>query len=186
VSKVKGTLSGGRVLTEWQQEESAKGNLIGKIIDSVNGLARNVAASAVGRSSAPPPINGINVKTSGEYAHITIDHAGEIQQGCHYFVEVANNEGFANAHPIHFGTSRTRDPIFLPAKDDAGNPQKWYVRGYAQYPSSSPSAPVSYHSAVTTSGTTQLSLLPSTGSGTAKANGSQPGWGFGKIQVRRK
>ena len=159
-----------------------------KIINAVNTVADNTASSAVGRLAPPPPINGMTVATGGEYAHVTLHHAGEIQQGVRYFVEAANNENFTGAWPIHFGTSRTRDPIHLAANDADGNPQKWFLRGYAQYPGSDPSEPVVYGGAsptpITTTGTTNISWSPSTGSGTAANSGQQPGWGFGKVQRR--
>lgn len=189
MKKSQGVLTGGRALTKWIQENPTQGALLQKIITAVNTLGDNTASSAVGRISKPPNINGLNVKMAGEYAHVTIDHSGPIQQGIHYFVEAANNENFSNAHPIHFGTSRTRDPIHLAAKDDDGNPQKWYLRAYAQYPGSSPSDPVNYGGAsptgLTPTGSTQLTWQPSTGSGTAANTGGQIGWGFGKIQRRK-
>jgi hypothetical protein len=186
----KGILSGGRALSKWVQDNPTQGSLLQKIITAVNTLADNTTSSAVGRSTPPPPINALNVKVSGEYAHVTLTHTGNIQQGVHYFVEAANNSSFNGAHPIHFGTSRTRDPIHLAALDDSGAPQKWYLRGYAQYPGSSPSTPVSYGgtqpTAITTTGTTKLSWQPSTGSGTSSNTGQQAGWGFGKIAKREK
>ncbi len=189
-TSTKGTLSGGRALTQWVQNNPTQGSLLQKIITAVNTLADNTTSSAVGRSAPPPPINALNVKVAGEYAHVTITHTGNIQQGVHYFVEAANNPQFNGAHPIHFGTSRTRDPIHLAANDDAGNPQKWYLRGYAQYPGSDPSAPVAYGgtspTAITPTGTTQLTWQPSTGSGTASNSGQQAAWGFGRIQRRQK
>jgi hypothetical protein len=128
------------------------------------------------------------VTTSGEYAHVTIQHSGAIQQGVHYFVEAANNENFSGAWPIHFGTSRTRDPIHLAALDANGAPQKWYLRGFAQYPGSDPSEPVVYGGASPTAieptGTTRLTWSPSSGSGTAANTGQQVGWGFGKVARR--
>jgi hypothetical protein len=186
--KTKGVLTGGRVLSKWLSENPSQGTLIQKLITAVNTVADNTGSSAVGRSAAPPKINGLNVKVSGEYAHVTINHTGPIQQGVHYFVEAATNENFTGAHPIHFGTSRTRDPIHLAAKDDAGNPQKWYLRGYAQYPGSDPSTAVNYGgespTPITPTGSTQLTWNPSTGSGTAANTGGQIGWGFGKVQKR--
>ena len=188
MSRAKGILSGGRVLTAWQLEDSSKGSLIQKIIDGINTLADNTASSAVGRLAPPPPINGLNVTVGGEYAHVTIEHSAPIQQGVNYFVEVANNEGFVGAHPIDFGTSRTRDPIHLAPLDATGTPQKWYVRGFAQYQGSNPSEPFIYGGAsptpITTTGTTRLSWNPSTGSGTSANSGQQIGWGFGKILRR--
>jgi hypothetical protein len=189
-AKEKGVLSGGRALTKLIQENPTHGALLQKIITAVNTLAENTTSSAVGRSTAPPPINALNVKVAGEYAHVTITHTGNIQQGVHYFVEAANNPQFNGAHPIHFGTSRTRDPIHLAALDDSGAAQKWYLRGYAQYPGSDPSAPVAYGgtspTAITPTGTTQLTWQPSTGSGTASNSGQQAAWGFGKIARREK
>jgi len=184
----KGILTGGRALTKWLQEDATKGSLLQKIINGVNTLATNTASSAVGRLAPPPPINGLNVTVGGEYAHITINHSGAIRQGVHYFVEVANNSSFIGAHPIHYGTSRTRDPIHLAPKDSSGAAQNWYARGFAQYPGSDPSEPVVYGGAsptpITTTGSTQLTWNQSTGSGTASNNGSQIGWGFGKQATR--
>lgn len=189
-SKAKGVLSGGRALTRLVQRDPELGTLLQKVINGVNTLADNTASSAVGRLSPPPPINAVNVRMAGEYAHVTLDHSGDIQQGVHYFVEAANNENFIGAHPIHFGTSRTRDPIHLAAKDGSGAAQKWYLRAYAQYPGSDPSEPVPYGgtspTAITPTGTTQLTWQPSTGSGTASNNGQQIGWGFGKIAKRQR
>lgn len=188
-TSAKGVLSGGRALTQWVQQNPTQGSLLQKIITAVNTLADNTASSAVGRIAPPPPINALNVKVSGEYAHVTITHTGSIQQGVHYFVEAANNPAFAGAHPIHFGTSRTRDPIHLAALDDSGAAQKWYLRGYAQYPGSNPSSPVNYGgpqpTAITPTGTTKLTWQTSTGSGTASNSGQQAAWGFGKIQRRQ-
>jgi hypothetical protein len=190
MSRAKGQLSGGRVLTKLVQENPELGSLLQRIITGVNTLADNTASSAVGRLSPPPPINALNVKVSGEYAHVTIDHSGDIQQGVRYFVEAANNVNFIGAHPIHFGTSRTRDPIHLAPKDDAGAEQKWFLRGYAQYPGSDPSTPVPYGGTsptpITTTGATQMTWNPSTGSGTSSNSGQQVGWGYGKISKRAK
>lgn len=188
MSRTRGVFAGGRALDQWVQQNPTQGTLIQKIINAVNTLASNTASSAVGRIAPPPPINAINVKMAGEYAHVTLDHSGDIQQGVHYFVEAANNPNFIGAHPIHFGTSRTRDPIHLAAKTDSGSAQNWYLRGYAQYPGSDPSTPVNFGgptpTAIAPTGSTQLTWQPSTGSGTAANNGQQVGWGYGKIQRR--
>lgn len=188
MSKTKGVLSGGRALAQWVLKNPTEGTLLQKIITAVNTLADNTASSAVGRLAPPAPINGLSVKVYGEYAHVAINHSGEIQQGIHYFVEAANNPAFAGAWPIHFGTSRTRDPIHLAALDDGGDPQTWYLRAYAQYPGSDPTEPTNYGgpqpTAISTTGTTRLTWNSSTGSGTAANTGSQPGWGFGKVQRR--
>jgi hypothetical protein len=188
MSSKKGILSGGRGLTQWIQEDATKGSVIQRLYDGVNRLASNLGGSAVGRSPSPPPINGLNVTVGGEYAHITINHNAPIQQGIQYGVEVANNSSFTGAHLIHYGTSRTRDPIHLAPYDSSGMPQTWYARGLAQYPGSDPTSPVNYGgekpTPITTTGSTQLTWNPSTGSGTASNTGGQPGWFFGKTQTR--
>lgn len=181
-------LSGGRALTKWIQEDSARGLLIQKVITGLNSLGANIGASPVGRSDPPPPIQGLNVTTGGEYAHITINHSAPINQGIHYFVEMANNPSFIGAHPIHYGTSRTRDPIHLAPFDSGGMPQSWYARGFSQYQGSDPSKPVNFGgpepTPITTTGTTRLTWNPSTGSGTGSNTGGQPAVGFGKVQTR--
>lgn len=188
MSKAKGVLTGGRALTQWIQQDATKGSLLQKIITGINTLANNTASSAVGRLAPPSPIQGLNVTVGGEYAHITINHNAPVQQNIHYFVEVANNSSYIGAHPIDYGTSRTRDPIHLAPLDSTGAAQNWYARAFCQYPGSDPSAPVNYGgpspTPIVTTGTTQLTWNPSTGSGTASNNGSQVGWGFGR-QARR-
>jgi hypothetical protein len=188
VSKTQGSLNLGRLLTRTIQKDAVLGGLFQKVQNAINTLASNTASSAVGRLAPPPPINGLSVSVGGEFAHVVIQHAGSIQQGIHYFVEAANNPNFSGAHPIHYGTSRTRDPIHLAALDASGNPQKWYLRAYAQYPGSDPSKPVVYGGAspiaIEPTGTTRLTWNTSTGSGTASNTGQQVGWGFGKISRR--
>jgi hypothetical protein len=183
-----GILTGGRALAQWIQEDATKGSLLQKIINGVNTVATNAATSAVGRLAPPPPINGLNVTVGGEYAHITINHSAAIRQGIHYFVEVATNKEFIGAHPIDYGTSRTRDPIHLAPMDSTGAAQTWYARGFAQYPGSNPSKSVPYGGTsptpIVTTGSTQLTWNPSTGSGTAANSGSQTGQGFGKQATR--
>ena len=80
-------------------------------------------------------------------------------------------------------------PFPLPSKDASGNSISYYVRSYSQYPGSPPSTPIVHGgaanpTAVTLGGTTQLNLLPSTGSGTASGTGTQGAQGFGKNAIR--
>lgn len=188
MSKAKGILTGGRVLSKWLSEDAQKGTLIQRIINGVNTLADNVASSAVGRLPPPSPVNGVTVKVAGELAHVQIAHSGPVQQGVRYFTEIATNSSFSQPLVIDHGTSRTSHPIALPTKDDSGNTQKYYFRSYNQLPGSDPTTPVAYGGAspiaVQMSGSTQMTLLSSTGSGTASNSGQQAGWGLGK-QPRR-
>ena len=186
MSKAAGSLSGGRQLARLLRENASVGTLLQKIITGINTVADNTASSAVGRLSPPPPINGVTVKQSGEMLHIQINHSGTIQQGIHYFSEIATDPSFAQPLVVHHGTSRTATPVHLPTYDDSGNKQTYYLRSYAQYPGSNPTTPIMYGSptAITMNGSTKMTLLNSTGSGTAANTGQQPGWGFGKVQRR--
>lgn len=158
------------------------------IQDAINKLGSHLAADPVGETSAPPPLQAVNVKTSGEMVHVTFTHNVPINKNIHYFLEYDTDPSFSNAKVTHNGTSRTIPPFSLPTQDDNGTPQNWFFKGYTQYPGSNPS-PALYFGGltplpVTLSGTTKLTLQPSTGSGTAAPDGQQSGSGFGRIQTR--
>lgn len=159
-----------------------------QIEDGVNGLGQQIAAEPVGLAQAPPPLQAVNVKTAGEIVHVTLTHNVAIPKNIHYFLEYDTDPNFPQPHVIHNGTSRSIPPFTLPTKDDGGNTVSYYFRGYPQFPGSKPAAPVNFGgmapTAVTLSGSTHLTLLASTGSGTAAANGQQGGWGFGKTNTR--
>lgn len=163
-------------------------NALQRIEDGVNNLGQQLAAEPVGLASPPPPLESLNVKTAGEMVHVTLTHNAPIQKNIHYFVEYDNDPSFPQPHVIHNGTSRSVPPFSLPTNDDGAQPHTWYFRGYPQLPGSKPSAPVNFGglqpTPVTLSGTTNLTLQPSTGSGTAAPNGQQGGWGFGKTNTR--
>jgi hypothetical protein len=181
---VKGILTGGRVLAKWRNEDAQKGTLIQRMIDGVNTLADNLGGSAVGRLAPPSPINGVTIKKSGEMLHIQISHSGPIQQGVRYFSEISTSGG-SQPIVIDHGTSRTSHPISLPTKDDAGNTVQYTLHSYNQLPGSDPTPRVAYPgNPFTMSGTTHMTLLPSTGSGTASNSGQQVGSGLGKRQRR--
>lgn len=164
------------------------GNALQFIQDGINNGLQQVAAEPVGFAEAPPPLEGVNVKTAGEQVHLTLTHNAPISKGTHYFIEYTQNDpNFLAPHVEHLGTSRGR-VLNLPTKDDSGTAIKYYFRAYPQYPGSQPANALNYGgvipTAVTLSGSTQLTLQTSTGSGTAAANGQQGGYGFGKANVR--
>lgn len=161
-----------------------------RLQDSVNGLGTNLAADPTGTMPAPPPIQALNVKTDGNgTVHATINHSAAIQRGVHYFVEYSNDAAFSQPHVVHLGTSRTMNPITLPAMDDSGKPQKFFFRAYGQYPGGDPGEPVHFGGTVPTpvnpGGSVKLTLLQSTGSGTAQNSGQQAGSGFGRVLFRQ-
>jgi hypothetical protein len=183
----KANLFGGKQLMLEQNENPSRGNLFRRIIAAVNQLAANTGVSAVGESSPPPTVGGVNVKAAGEMVHVTISDANQVSKPIEYFVEHSTSPNFVNPHVTHLVSSRGLF-ITLPSKNDAGTAQPWYFRAYSQYPGSQPSAPVYYGglspTAVTLSGTTHLTPLASTGSGTASPIGQQGGWGRGKTSYR--
>lgn len=156
--------------------------------DGVNALGQQLAAEPIGLAEAPPPLERMNVKTAGEMVHVTLTHNAPITKNIHYFVEYDTDPNFPQPHVAHLGTSRGI-VLNLPSKTDGGGAtHNWYFRGYPQLPGSKPALPVNYGgqtpTPVTLSGSTQLTLQSSTGSGTAAANGQQGGWGFGKTNTR--
>jgi len=159
-----------------------------QIEEGVNGLGQQVAAEPIGLAEPPPPVQAVNVKTAGEIVHVTATHNVPIDKNTHYFFEYDTDPSFPQPHVIHNGASRSVPPFTLPTKDDNGNPVSYYFRAYPQKLGSKPAAPVNFGgttpTAVTMGGSTQMTLLTSTGSGTAAANGQQGGWGFGKTNTR--
>jgi len=165
---------------------------------AINQIGKGSGVHPLGESSPPPPIQQLNVKVSGEMAHAVITDNNPITRNVHYFLEYANEPSFLQPHVEHLGTSRTRI-LSLPSNMDGtpdpttgitspGAPQQWYFRAFSQYPGSKPS-PHQYFGGttptpVTMQGATNLTLLPSTGSGTAGANGQQGGYGFGRFLRR--
>lgn len=162
---------------------------LNKLEGGVNNLGVNVAADPAGEVTAPPPIQQLQVKTNGTgLVHAVITDNNPIQRGLHYFVEYDTTPDFKQPHVVHLGASRSMPPTALPANDDNGNPQNFYFRAYSQYQGSQPGEIVHFGgstpTAVSPGGTQNLTLLSSTGSGTAQPTGQQGGSGFGKVLFR--
>jgi hypothetical protein len=171
-----------------QMESSATAHALRILENAVNRLARNLGASPTGDSSAPPDIGQVNVVHSGEIAHLTITDSQPITKHVNYFAEVATEPNFLQPHVIHMGVSRGA-LLNLPTNDSSGAQQTYYVRAYSQYLGSKPSRPVVFGApgvptGISMSGTTNLTLQPSTGSGTATSDGQQGHYGFGRFLSR--
>ena len=164
-------------------------NALQRIETGVNGIATNLGGDPTQTVAPPPTVQGLAVKTDGNgTVHAVVQDNNPIQRNLHYFVEYSNDESFSQPHVVHLGASRTMNPITLPAMDDNGNPQKFFFRSYSQYPGGDPGKPIHFGGTTPTGvdvgGTTKLTLLPSTGSGTAQPSGQQGGSGFGKVLFR--
>jgi hypothetical protein len=96
-----------------------------------------------------------------------------------------NDPSFARPHVEVLGASRGR-VLALPAKDANGVQIKYFFKSYGQALGSDAQSKHTYFgsqatpTAVTLTGGSQLTLLPSTGSGTGLPDGSQSGAGLGK------
>ncbi len=180
--------------TDLLQQIEAASPILGQylrtyLVPAIEHLGTNIGASPSGYIDTPDAPQSVDVKVSGEMAHVSITHTSPLQKNVHYFTEISNTPSFTQPIVVHHGTSRTSHPINLPTQDDAGNPQKYYFRSFAQMPGSLPSAPTvlgggSSPTPVTMGGGTKMTLLPSTGSGTGSNNGQDGGVGFGKTIYR--
>ena len=160
-----------------------------RIEDAVNNIGKHAAVAPKGILPPPPTIQQLTVKTNGTgLVHAVINDTNPIQKGIQYFVEYDTDPNFTRPHPVQLGTSRSMNPVQLPAMDDDGNDQRFYFRAYSQYPGGKPGAPIHFGGETPTpvdpGGTQQMTLIPSTGSGTAQATGEQGGSGFGKVLDR--
>lgn len=157
------------------------------VIPAIQTTASNAAVSPVSKIAAPAPPESVDVTTAGEMMQVRVIHTAPIQKGIKYITHIATNPQFADSLIYEHGSSRSPVHITLPTKTAAGDTHQFYVATVAQYQGSAPSAPT-YHGGstpapITLSGTTQMDILPGTGSGTAE-NGGQVLVGLGKSQVR--
>lgn len=171
-----------------QVKDPALRLLFQQVEEGINNIGDHIAVDPVGKPSPPPAIQGVNVKVSGELAHVTIQDNNPIRKGVNYFVEYDTDPSFPQPHIEHLGASRGR-VLNLPARTDGDEAQTYYVRGYSGYQGSDPGPKIAHGgnnapTPVSPTGATTLTLLPSTGSGTAAADGRQGGQGFGVVQTR--
>lgn len=160
-----------------------------EVQDGINNGFKSLGANATGSAITPDPIQQLTVKTNNNgLVHAVISDATPIQRNLHYFVEYDTSPAFSQPHVVHLGASRQMNPITLPALDDNGNPQQFYFRAYSQYPGGQPGQPIKFGgetaTAVNPGGSQSMTLLSSTGSGTAQNTGEQGGAGFGFVLHR--
>lgn len=194
----KAILDGGQELTAIQQKDFNNGTLLDRIIQAVNNLAKNVGATAVGKLDPPPPIqsiqvsgtqNGNTITCPSEILHLTLNHTQELNKGVQYIHEISTESNFLAPHIIDAGCSRSLF-VHLPAfQSDGVTPQVYYHRAYPQYHGSDPQKPtvlggLAGATQIVMTGSSSTSLLPSTGSGTAAATGTQGGHGLGVVLTR--
>lgn len=192
-------LTGGRELNYLRQKDALQGSLFQKIINAVNNLANSASVSAVGKLSAPPPVDSVDVHGTFDadtntitapdnILHFTMTHNQAIKKGVQYISEIDTDPNFTQPHIVDHGCSRSGF-VSLPATSDGTSKNAYYLRTYAQYHGSDPSAPTvvggqAGATKIILGGTSQGSLLASKGSGTASPTGTQGGKGLGTILNR--
>jgi len=166
------------------------GNLLEDWYNQINTTFNHAGFDTKGFVQPPPPIAGLNVSAGSDHVHVTINDQSQVKKNVRYFVEYAvNDPTFAQPHVEDLGASRGR-VLALPAKDGHGTVQKYYFRAYGQYGGSNPQTHQVYFgtkyvpTAVQLTGASTLTLLPSQGSGTGRADGTQGGSGIGYVLTR--
>ena len=174
-------------MAELYSKDSVQAAFLSKIIQAINKVGASAGVNPVGNVQPPPAVDNVNVATSGETMQVTLNHNHPVNKPINYFVEVATNPNFAQPLVHHLGPSRSSVPFTLPSKDSKGNTHQYYVRAYCQYLGSKPSTKTAFGGplapqAISMGGSTQMDILPSTGSGTSSPTGQQGGQGFGNVQ----
>jgi hypothetical protein len=157
------------------------------IQDAINQTALSAGVDSTQHGAAPASPQSVNIAAGSDHLHVTIQDDSQRSRALRYFIEWSvNDSSFRNPHLEDLGTSRGR-MLALPAKDGEAATISYYVRVYSSYLSSkTPSTKLAYGgnvspTAITLSGTSQLTPLSSTGGGTENSNG-QNVYGFGRPQ----
>lgn len=183
-------LDSSQFLKKIKNENPFLGNYLETMFDAVNVALNHIGIDIKGKQQPPPPIAGLNVASGSDHVHVTINDPSVISKNVQYMVEwSANDPTFAQPHVEDLGASRGK-VLPLPAKNGSGGTQTYYFRAYSQYAGSDPQQKKAYFgssgapTAVTLTGSSTLNLLPSQGSGTGRADGSQGGAGIGFVLQR--
>jgi hypothetical protein len=184
-------LDSSQFLKQIKNKDPHLGMFLESWFDQVNVALHQAGVDIKGKVQPPPPIAGLNVASGSDQVHVTINDPSQINKNVQYFIEYATEPTFAQPHVEHIGASRGR-VLPLPAKTGLGALQNYYFRAYSQYFGSDPQPPSKHQyfgtlgnpTAVTLTGSSTLTLLPSQGSGTGRADGTQGGAGLGPVLTR--
>lgn len=177
-------------ITEIRIQNPRMALMLDKMVSAINQTANAIGVDSTAFQSAPHAPQSIQVKAANGLVHVTVTDASRRPRALNYFVEHDTDPGFSNPHVLPLGPSRGGF-LTLPAFNDDNVAQNWHFRAYSMLPGSTkPSAmvyfgPASAPTPVSVGGTTQLTPLGSTGSGTASTTGQQGGQGFGISQYSR-
>jgi len=183
-------LDASQFITEIKNRWPHLGLLIEQFTDGINGIANHLGVDPTGKTEPPDAHQALNVAAGTDHVHVVITDNSPVRKNVQNFIEwTANDPAFNNPNVEHLGASRGR-VLALPAKDGGGAVISYYFKSYGQYFGSDAQSKHTYFgtkfapTAVTLSGSSQLTLLPSTGSGTGRPDGSQSGAGLGTVLER--
>lgn len=162
-----------------------------RIENAVNAIANAVGVDPSGSVAPPPAPQSIQVAAGTDHVHVTITDNSARTRARNYFLEWSvNDPSFGNPQPEFLGPVRQKI-LSLPAKDNSNNAINYQFRVYSMEIGSKSASEKTYFgtalnpTSVALSGTSKLTPLPSTGSGTAATNGQQGGQGFGASPIVR-
>lgn len=183
-------LDASQFLNEIRNRDPHLGKLLEQLIDGLNGISNHLGVDPKGKAQPPDPHQAINVVAGTDHVHVTITDNSQVKKNVQNFVEwSANDPSFSNPHVEDLGASRGR-VLALPAKDGTGTVISYYFKSYGQRFGSDAQSKHTFFGTrfaptpVTLTGASQLTLLPSAGSGTGKSDGSQSGSGLGTVLER--
>jgi hypothetical protein len=181
-----------RTSHDWIQTARRIAPYLQQLQDAVNQSAQAAGVDATQHSEPPSPPAKLNVKAAGtgELAHFTVEDNSPRGRALHNFLEISTSSSFspASTYTRELGPGRHHVeslPTFL---DDGSTKQTYYARCYTMEPGSKKSSEHIYHgqagapTGFQMNGSTALTLMPSTGCGTAPSNGQKAGVGFGASQ----
>jgi len=177
-------------LNEIRNRDPHLAKLLESLIDGVNGVSNHLGVDPTGKVAPPNPHQALNVAAGTDHVDLAITDNSQVKKNIRNFVEWSvNDPAFSNPKVEDLGSSRGRT-LALPAKDGNGVQIQYYFKSYSQYMGSDAQSKHTYFGTkfaptpVTLSGNSQLTLLPSTGSGTGRPDGSQSGAGLGTVLQR--
>lgn len=166
------------------------GLLLEQVVDGINGIGNHIGVDPEGKTQPPDAHQSLNVVAGTDHVHVTITDNSQVKKNQQNFVEWSvNDPAFASPHVEDLGASRGR-VMALPAKDGGGVPITYYFKSYGQLFGSDAQSKHTYFgtklnpTGVQLTGSSQLTLQPSTGSGTGRPDGSQSGSGLGTVLER--
>lgn len=160
-------------------------DLIQRAINQLGTATGTDPTGTIGQPQAPGSVQ-VKAAPTGESVHVTItDHAERSRQRNYFLEWSANDPNFTAPYVEHLGVGRNKILSLPTFMDDGMTTQKYYFQAYSMDPGSTKASDKVVFgtsgapTAITLNGTTACTLLQSTGAGTARTDGGEPGQGYG-------